>query len=185
MNSFDQLNHALQRVGALTVGDIELLAGFDTNNEAVRNALWLPEHYSHPDVPRVKGYKSDRKKGVMARCHTLIANRLRRGEICLWSAQKGRIEIEIEEVRVYDSKGLAGCVQQRKARENGVLVGVYRNDQAGMDDNGGKEPWSTVCEAHGHIVSHTSLKLAKSHAAEPRGWCETCMANENAAGSAL
>lgn len=68
--------------------------------------------------------------------------------------------------------GRAGCYQLRRARENGMLVGVYYNSDAGLDTD---EPWSTVCEKHGHIVSHDSLRLALGHATNPMGWCETCM----------
>lgn len=74
--------------------------------------------------------------------------------------------------REYSHNGLAGCVSQRRAQETSRVVGVYRNDQAGLDD---EYPWSTVCEDHGHIVSHPSLELARAHAAGPLGWCEACM----------
>jgi hypothetical protein len=76
------------------------------------------------------------------------------------------------EVRQYCANGFAGCVSQRKSRVTGTLVGVYRNDQAGLDT---AEPWSTVCEDHGHVVSHDTLRLAIWHAADPSGWCESCM----------
>lgn len=54
--------------------------------------------------------------------------------------------------RQYDFNGLAGCVEQRKSRETGLLVGLYHAEQAGMDPAAGA--WATVCEAHGHLVSH-------------------------------
>lgn len=68
--------------------------------------------------------------------------------------------------------GRSGCYQLRKARENGVMVGVYYNADAGLDTS---EPWSTVCEDHGCVVSHDSLRLALTHASNPSGWCEECM----------
>jgi len=71
----------------------------------------------------------------------------------------------------YGFNGLAGCVEQRKARENGRLVGIYHNEQAGFDD---EMPWSTVCEEHGQIIAHKTLKLARWHASNPTGWCEHC-----------
>lgn len=72
----------------------------------------------------------------------------------------------------YDFNGLAGCVSQTRARTNGRLIGIYNNKQADLDECGG--PWATICEEHGHIVSHDTLALARSHAADPAGWCEQC-----------
>lgn len=79
--------------------------------------------------------------------------------------------------RAYDAAGLAGCVEQRRARQTGRLVGLYRNDQAGLDDDEGRAPWSTVCEEHGHIIAHASLALARLHLSDPLGWCEQCGAD--------
>jgi hypothetical protein len=84
----------------------------------------------------------------------------------------------MKQVREYTANGLAGCVMQRRNRNTGFLVGVYNNEQAGMDDDGGRAPWSTVCEEHGHVISHATLALARSHAADPEGWCEQCGSNE-------
>lgn len=72
----------------------------------------------------------------------------------------------------YEFNGLAGCVVQRKNRITGSLVGLYQADQAGMDPEAGL--WSTVCEVHSSCVNHRSLALAKSHLADPTGWCEEC-----------
>jgi hypothetical protein len=76
----------------------------------------------------------------------------------------------------YNAGGYAGCVQLRRSRQTGNLVGVYDGEQAGMDTNDGMEPWSTVCEVHSTVCSHHTLALAKYHAADPRGWCEDCQA---------
>ncbi len=76
--------------------------------------------------------------------------------------------------KLYVEAGRLGCVQLRTARETGTEVGVYRNDQAGLDDDEGRTPWSTVCEEHGEIVSHPTLRLALHHAPNPTGWCEEC-----------
>jgi hypothetical protein len=73
----------------------------------------------------------------------------------------------------YSAKGLAGCVQQRKCRATGVLVGVYRCDQAGLDDNA---PWATICEEHSTILSTTSLGAARSFASDSCSWCDACRA---------
>ena len=80
----------------------------------------------------------------------------------------------MRQVREYAANGLAGCVFQRRNRKTGLLVGVYNNAQAGMDDDDRRAPWSTVCEEHGHVISHAGLALAVSHAADPQGWCEQC-----------
>lgn len=79
--------------------------------------------------------------------------------------------------REYAFDGLAGCVERRRNRTTGLLVGLYHNGQAGFDDDDGRAPWSTVCEEHGHIVSHDTLALARTHLADPAGWCEQCGAN--------
>lgn len=77
-------------------------------------------------------------------------------------------------VREYAFNGLAGCVAQRRSRLTGYFVGVYHAEQAGLDASGG--PWATVCEEHAHVVNHDTLNLARSHAGDPTGWCEPCMA---------
>ncbi len=68
----------------------------------------------------------------------------------------------------------AGCVQLRRARATGTVVGVYDGKAAGFDHDDGANPWSTVCETHGTIASHPTRALAVSHAADPEGWCEDC-----------
>lgn len=74
--------------------------------------------------------------------------------------------------REYEFNGLAGCVVQRKSRETGLLVGLYNTEQSGMDSEAGA--WATVCEIHGQIVCHETLKLASWHLGNPTGWCEVC-----------
>ena len=49
-------------------------------------------------------------------------------------------------------------------------VGVYDGIQASMDTAAGR--WQTVCETHGTIISHTTLKLAKAFAQVPEDWCD-------------
>lgn len=80
-------------------------------------------------------------------------------------------------IREYGFNDLAGCVVQRKSKESGLLVGLYNADQAGMDASAG--PWSTVCEPHGQILNHETLKLANWHLANPTGWCEVCSGVES------
>jgi hypothetical protein len=71
----------------------------------------------------------------------------------------------------YSHGGRSGCVSLRKSRETGVVVGIYRADQAGFDDEGG--PWVTVCEQHSTICNHDTFKLATYHAPMV-DWCEEC-----------
>ena len=78
-----------------------------------------------------------------------------------------------------ETKDNAGLVFTRRSHETALLVSVYRNHEAGLDDSGGAYPYSTVCEAHGQIVAHQTLRLARSHAANPTGWCEVCMGTEH------
>lgn len=77
-------------------------------------------------------------------------------------------------MKTYSAHDRAGCVQLRRARETGYLVGVYHCEQAEMDGDEGYQ-WATVCEEHNTVVIHSSLRLAKDHAAAPTGWCEACM----------
>lgn len=81
-------------------------------------------------------------------------------------------EARRREPKRYAANGLAGCVEQRRVRQTGTLVGVYHAEQAGLDPTAGA--WATSCEAHGSILAHASLNLARSHAADPCGWCEQC-----------
>jgi hypothetical protein len=76
------------------------------------------------------------------------------------------------QVKVYDFEGYGGCVTRRRSQQSKTIVAVYRNDQAGLDTD---EPWSTVCETHGTVIAHDTLKLALYHLADPEGWCEECM----------
>lgn len=40
-----------------------------------------------------------------------------------------------------------------------------------MDD---ELPWSTVCEAHGAVVSHATRRVAEQWLSHPEEWCEEC-----------
>ncbi len=74
----------------------------------------------------------------------------------------------------YETNGLIGCVEQRKCRKTGLLVGLYQSAQAGMEDDP-EQPWSTVCEEHGNLVCHATLTLARQALSHPE-WCEDCQA---------
>lgn len=76
--------------------------------------------------------------------------------------------------KTYSFNGYAGCVSQQRSQQTGKLVGIYNGEQAGIDTDDGRAPWSTVCEEHGSVICHSTLALARSHAADPKGWCEDC-----------
>jgi hypothetical protein len=73
----------------------------------------------------------------------------------------------------------AGLVQMRRARETKTYVGIYRSDDAGLDDGGGTTPYTTVCEEHGLNVAHETLAMARHHASNPTGWCSDCQDRED------
>ena len=55
---------------------------------------------------------------------------------------------------------------------NRSVVTIYDGIAAQLDVSGGR--WQTVCETHGHVVAHATLRLARAHYAYPWGWCESC-----------
>jgi len=71
-----------------------------------------------------------------------------------------------------ETPNYAGLRSWHRSRQTGLYVGVYDGEAADMDTDGGR--WQTVCEEHGSICSHGTLKLALYHAASPLDWCETC-----------
>lgn len=72
----------------------------------------------------------------------------------------------------------AGLVYWRRSRSTGTQVGIYNGAQAGMDTDGGANPWSTVCEPHGGVCSHPTRRLAFEHAPHPETWCPTCQGTD-------
>ena len=66
----------------------------------------------------------------------------------------------------------AGCRVLRKTR-GGVLVGLYDANAAGMESDPAT-PWATVCEEHGGIVCHETLRDARAYLAHPDEWCPLC-----------
>ncbi|NTX44847.1 hypothetical protein HT749_15680 [Burkholderia cepacia] len=76
--------------------------------------------------------------------------------------------------KLYEHNGLAGCVEQRRSRITGHVVGLYNAKQAGMDPDSGA--WATVCEEHASICNHSTLALARAHLGDPTTWCEACRA---------
>ena len=75
-------------------------------------------------------------------------------------------------VRQYSEAGRAGCVQLRRSKRTGTMVGIYHTAQAEMDDDP-KNPWVTVCEDHGTFCTHAALRDAREHAPDV-DWCEAC-----------
>lgn len=66
-----------------------------------------------------------------------------------------------------DNAGIHVC---RRSRDTGLLVSLYRCDEAGI--SGGA--WATVCESHSTIVTHASRTAALSHLSYPLEWCSEC-----------
>lgn len=64
-----------------------------------------------------------------------------------------------------------GLVESRKNRVTGLIVSLYHGVQSGIDVD---QAWVTVCEEHGMLVGHDTLKAARSWMAEPQTWCEDC-----------
>jgi len=75
-------------------------------------------------------------------------------------------------IKHYHSEGCKGLVERRKNRLTGTVMGLYHAEQGGLDTDP-ENPWATVCEEHGSVVTHSSLKLARGHLAVP-DWCEDC-----------
>lgn len=68
-----------------------------------------------------------------------------------------------------------GLIQRRKSRELGVWVSVYDAEPGGFCADGGA--YVTLCEEHGTICNHDTIKLALDHAPYVE-WCEECQAPE-------
>jgi hypothetical protein len=79
-------------------------------------------------------------------------------------------------MKITAAQRAGGLREQRRAPQTGHLVGLYDGIAADMDTTAGR--WQTVCEEHGHIISHETYALARLHLADPLGWCETCMAEQ-------
>lgn len=71
----------------------------------------------------------------------------------------------------------AGCRQLCRSRKTGTMVGIYNADEAGLDSDEGRYPWVTVCEDHGTLVNHSTLRDARWHAPSV-DWCEDCGARD-------
>jgi hypothetical protein len=73
-------------------------------------------------------------------------------------------------------KSSACVVQVHRCRKTKTIVQMCRAEDAGMFSDDG--PWVTICVDHGGIVHHPTLKLARSWAADPAGWCPDCQKME-------
>lgn len=70
----------------------------------------------------------------------------------------------------------AGWRSTQRPRSTGRPVTIYDGIEQGMDLCGGR--WQTVCEEHGYLISHKTLKLARLHASAPEEWCGVCSGEE-------
>jgi len=69
----------------------------------------------------------------------------------------------------------AGLLAMHRSRTTGTVIGLYRARDARLDDDEGRAPYSTVCQDHGTICCHRTLRAARGHMAYV-GWCEACHA---------
>lgn len=77
---------------------------------------------------------------------------------------------------LHNHDGKAGCVDQWVSRDTGTLVGLYHGPQAGMEVDP-SALWCTVCEAHGTLVGHATLKDAR-RTRSPKEFCDDCRGGE-------
>lgn len=88
------------------------------------------------------------------------------------AAKLGQAPRPVRGSKLYEFHGLAGCVVRRRSRATKTLVGVYHGLQAGLDVDTAN-PWVTVCEVHGSIVTQGTLALALG-CTDPRCFCSDC-----------
>jgi hypothetical protein len=65
----------------------------------------------------------------------------------------------------------AGLLDTRMNKETGSWLSIYLADAAHLDPAGGK--YVTVCEKHGTLCNHRTLKIARHHLLTA-DWCEAC-----------
>lgn len=53
-----------------------------------------------------------------------------------------------------------------------VILCDTHADGSHLDPDGGR--WATVCETHGSVVNHDTLKRARGFLTVPWEWCEVC-----------
>jgi len=75
--------------------------------------------------------------------------------------------------KAYSHLGLAGLVMRRRNHRTSSRVSLYHGAQAGLDLSEGCT-WATVCEDHGVILGHQSIRLARTSLSRPDDWCEGC-----------
>jgi hypothetical protein len=85
---------------------------------------------------------------------------------------KHRSAILAAGMRAVDMASRAGCVQLRRCRQTGHLVGVYRSLEAGIESDPDL-PWSTVCEEHSTVVCSATRHAAELAASWP-DFCDEC-----------
>lgn len=69
-----------------------------------------------------------------------------------------------------EARTYAGFRSVRTSPLTGTTIVVLNSDEAGLDG-----AWTTLCDEHAFAISHDTRRLAEYHAADPLGWCETCM----------
>jgi len=80
-----QVEAHLIYTGAVTIGDIERIAGIDTTNRAERIMVW--EKFKHLRSIRQPGERTDPQcAAVMRECKKMTAKQVNSGRLCLWPA---------------------------------------------------------------------------------------------------
>ena len=78
----------------------------------------------------------------------------------------------MEELAPTRTNRLAGERQRHVTKQTGTTVVVLDGIAQDLDTDCGR--WYTLCIDHNESIAHSTLKLAKWHAADPAGWCEAC-----------
>lgn len=72
----------------------------------------------------------------------------------------------------YSFNNIPGCVDQRINKKTKLIIGLYRADQANMDNQRGQ--WVAKCETHGSTMVYETLSEAREQILMPSFWCSDC-----------
>lgn len=84
-----------------------------------------------------------------------------------------------EGIEEYSLNGVPGCVLECKNPAFEGVVRLYNANQAGFP---AKNPWVTLCEAHGSYGEYHTFELARKNLPTPSAWCEKCRQEVNSEG---
>lgn len=78
------------------------------------------------------------------------------------------------EARRADIRTYAGFRSVRRNPRTGTFIVVLDDREQGDESDPDVGRWTTLCDDHGTLIFHDTLRLAEWHAADPEGWCEEC-----------